>query len=302
MKISSFIPMTNPEKRGDTYLEAIQSHLLFSDELIVVDGGSTDGSVEKIRALNDPRIKIITVAWPQKDWSWTEFPRHWNAGLEACTGDWVAAGETDHIFHEKDVARLKEEISLSEKLGRAVVTVDKMQSAGHLNWYSKAKMYYFINKKMYPAVKYGFDPEFKTDLCQPINATGVYEFEEYGKKASIPTGKAIVEQDATTNALVGGTGVTLYNYLWTFKTYEMVVAERLASSNAWNKFPGFTEIHKNKWRQDEQSVRGWIKDQMRAVRSKAIQVIKLEDQPKVMQDAIVKRLKSTMFGSDDFSI
>lgn len=303
MKISSFIPITNPKKRGDTYIEAIKSHLLFSSELIIVDGGSTDGSLEEITALNDPRIKIVTLPWPQENWSWTEFAKHWNAGLEACSGDWVAAGETDHIFHEDQIDRLKEEISLSEKLGRATVTINKMQSGAWNKWYSKAKMYYFINKKMYPSVKYGFDPRFKTDLCQPINATGIYEFKNPdGSVDELPTGVALVEQDARVNAMIGSSGVTMWNYLWTFKTFDQVVAERMASSHAWNQFVGFTDVHKVKWPEGKEEVTNWIRNQLQSVRDKAIQDFPLEKHPKIMRERLEQGIDKSFVGSPEFLI
>lgn len=288
MKISTFIPITNPFKRGDTFLEAIKSHLLFSDELIIVDGGSTDGSLEMITALNDPKIRIITLPWPQENWSWDEFPKHWNAGLEACTGDWVAAGETDHIFHEADIERLIEELSLNQKLGRAVMTVNKMQTGKWNRMYSKSKMYYFINKKDYPNVKYGFDPREKTDLCQPIEVTG----EKYG----IPMGTALVEHNANVNAKTGASGVPMYNYLWTFKTYEMVVKERLAAANAWNLFKGFTEEYNIRFRSSEEEVRQWITEQLAGVDYKANQEFNIERHPAIMQEKLKRDLKEGMIG------
>jgi len=293
MKISAFMPITNPERRGDTYMEAIITHLYWADELVVVDGGSTDGSLEKIAALNDSRVKIVSLPWPQEKWSWAEFPKHWNYGLENCTGDLVAAGETDHIFHENEADRMKEELWDRYKKGKAVMTVNKMQCLGVEDWFSKSSMYYFINRSQFPDVKYGLDKSYPTDLCQPIIADG----DEYD---GIPTGRAVLDSDVTTEGMVGRLGPTLYNYLWTFKTFDMVLKERMASMYAWNQYKGFTEIHNKRYGQTEDDCRQMLTDQLKAIKNKIVRHIPLSSQPEVMQKSIALRLKPGMIGTGNW--
>lgn len=289
MKVSAFIPVTNAVKRGDTFIEAIVSHLFWADEVVVVDGGSTDGTVEKIQALNDPRIRIEVLPWPQDSWSWDEFPKHWNFGLEKCTGDWVAAGESDHIFHENEASRLRHELEDRVKRGFAICAIQKLQSLQYEQWFSKGVMYYFINKKAFPNISYGFDPEYKTDLCQPIVPDG-------GMQYGLPTGKAIAENSGTA-ALVKRVGPNLYNYLWTFKTVEQVINERLAASAAWNRFEGFTEIHEITFPTGRENCEKWIIGQLRGIESKINRHIDLGDQPKIMQNKIKNELVPGMIGA-----
>lgn len=291
MKISAFIPLTNSIKRGDTFIEAINSHLYWADELVVVDGGSTDGTIEAIEALKNPAIRIITREWPQEDWSWTEFCKAWNAGLDACNGDWVAAGETDHIFHQDQAARIRQELEREAAKGKAVVKCQKLQSGAYPNWQSKAQMYYFISKKKFPLICYGFDPVNKTDLCHPIMEEGFYE--------DIPAGVAIMEGTKYEH-LVGGTGANLYNYLWTFKTLDQVVTERMKANKAWNRFSGFTEVYNYRKTEDPEEVKDQVVSQIRSVRSKANHLIPLEFQPELMQRKILNDLKDNMIGSVHF--
>ncbi len=297
MKISAFMPITNPEKRGDTYLEAIITHLYWADELVVIDGGSTDGSIEKIKALDDRRIRIVTRPWPQ-DWSWIEFARAWNRGLAECTGDWVAAGESDHIFHENEAARVREEIERETAKGKAVMKIQKLQSASYENWMSKSQMYYFVYKAKYPQIRYGFDPNHETDLAHPIWWEGsVYK----ENNEEIPAGVAIVE-GSKYESLIGGTGANIYNYLWTFKTVEQVVQERIKAAAGWNKFSGFTGVYKRRFPEGEEKIREWVKGQLMSVRLKATRTIRLEDQPQVMQEKIARDLKPGMIGRKELEL
>lgn len=287
------MPMSNPKRRGDTYLEAIITHLYWADELVIVDGAHDDGYLDEIAKLNDSRIRIVSRPWPQVGWSWAEFAKAWNCGLDACTGDWVAAGETDHIFHENEAPRVREEIERETKKNRAVVKVQKLQSGFFDHWHSKSQMYYFINKKTFPLVRYGFSVTADTDLAHPIWWTGeMYE--------DIPQGEAIVEKSRF-EPLIGGTGAVLYNYLWTFKTIDMVIAERSKASAAWNAFSGFREIYK-KGLPGEADVEGHVRAQIRSVREKSNRIIPLEMHPKVMQERIAKDLRPGMIGHEGTSI
>ena len=110
MKLSIFTTITNPIERQDAYMEAIESYLAIADEVVVVDGGSIDGSYENI-ALSSAEIK--NYIWP-KEWEWEQLPRSLNVGLKACTGDWVIKADIDYIFHEKDRGELRRQL---ESLG-----------------------------------------------------------------------------------------------------------------------------------------------------------------------------------------
>lgn len=296
MKISAFMPLTNPKTRGDTFLEAIQTHLYWADELIVVDGGSTDGSLEMIKNLADSRIKIVHYPWDQTSWSWIQFAHTWNAGLLEASGDWVAAGESDHIFHEAEAVRVRDEILREENKGKAVVKCQKLQSADWQHWQSKSQMYYFIHKARFPKMQicYGFDPNHRTDLAHPIWYEGsMYE--------TIPAGEAIVE-GSRHERLIGGTGANLYNYLWTFKTFEMVYQERLKAARAWNRFSGFSNVYKERFEEDPFKVRAWITGQILSVRAKSNRLIPLENHPKIMQEKIRNEMRPDYIGSPDWSI
>lgn len=86
MKISAFITITNPGKRGDLFEQCLKSAEGFADEVIIIDGKDT---------------------WP-KEFSWEIIGQHFQNGYEQATGDWVVHLDTDFIFHERSYPAIRE--------------------------------------------------------------------------------------------------------------------------------------------------------------------------------------------------
>src|SRR3990167_6150005 len=110
MKLSIIATVTNPVKRQDPWLEALECYLDLADQVVIVNGG-TPFTFENITKIPDPDrdadITFVNLEWPY-EWSWEELPRHLNAGLEQATGDWVIKCDIDYFFHEKDHTRIRE--------------------------------------------------------------------------------------------------------------------------------------------------------------------------------------------------
>lgn len=102
--VSVIIPAYN---RREAIAGAVRSVLCqsFSDmEVLVVDDGSTDGTVEALSVVDDPRMRLI--AHPTN----RGVSAARNTGLHAATGDWVAFQDSDDEWLpaklEKQMARL----------------------------------------------------------------------------------------------------------------------------------------------------------------------------------------------------
>ena len=124
-RVTVFMPVYN---RAHTVGQAIESVLgqTFRDfELLLVDDGSTDGSVELVRSYADPRIRLIVHERNQG------IPRTRNHGLEEARGEYLAVLDSDdlaertRLAHQvsyldanRDVAAVGSWLKLMTKQGR----------------------------------------------------------------------------------------------------------------------------------------------------------------------------------------
>lgn len=107
-KISGYTHVFDAEKNGYPYVESIRSMLGFCDEVIVVDGGSTDGTRERVEAIGDPRIKLIT-----REWDWDEpgmdgMQKAFGRAMCANDSEFLWQQDADEIVHERDYEKIRE--------------------------------------------------------------------------------------------------------------------------------------------------------------------------------------------------
>ena len=94
--------LTTYYNKGAYVEEAVRSVLAssFTDfELLVVDDASTDGGLDKVRAIGDPRIRILESAVN------TGRPAAANRGFAAARGEYIAILDADDMMHPERLAR-----------------------------------------------------------------------------------------------------------------------------------------------------------------------------------------------------
>lgn len=89
--VSVVIPMRNAERYVKATLESVLAQRGVELEVVVVDDGSTDRSVEVVRGLNAPSVRIVP--GPRQGIS-----AAFNAGLEAARGEIVARCDADDLY------------------------------------------------------------------------------------------------------------------------------------------------------------------------------------------------------------
>ena len=89
IKVSVVIPVYNREAYIGEAIESVRAQTFADFELIVVDDGSTDRSVDVVRACRDPRLRLISNATNRG------LPRARNRGIDAARGVYLAFLDSD---------------------------------------------------------------------------------------------------------------------------------------------------------------------------------------------------------------
>lgn len=154
MKLSIFTTITNPEKRGDDWRDALKCYTELADEVVVVDGSPSLITVF-------PGTKQIWSKWPYK-FDWPFIGEQFQRGYEACTGDWVIHMDIDWILHENDFQRIRETLLMYDD--HPAVSFWKYQFILPDRFNIKSRPVVAVNKG-----RFGNRIKFNSggDLCQP---------------------------------------------------------------------------------------------------------------------------------------
>jgi glycosyltransferase involved in cell wall biosynthesis len=109
--LSGYLTTLDCIKHKYPYEQSILSLLGFCDEVIIVDGGSKDGTWERLSEIADsnPRLKLIS---NERDWSHKRFAvfdgDQKAVARRHCTGDFCWQMDADEVLEEKDWAKVRD--------------------------------------------------------------------------------------------------------------------------------------------------------------------------------------------------
>ena len=144
MKISGFSFVRNGIKLGYPVTESIRSILPICDEFVVSIGQSEDDTLEQIKSINDPKIKIIETKWDDKMFVRGAINAYQtNIALKECNGSWCFYVQADEVVHEKYLPIIKENcekyLNINEVEG---LLFDYKHFWGSFNKYHKTRNWY----------------------------------------------------------------------------------------------------------------------------------------------------------------
>lgn len=111
MKVSGFTIVRNAIKYDYPVVEAISSILPICDEFVVSVGNSDDETMELIRGMNSPKIRIIYSQWDDKIRNGGQvLALETNKAFEhvATDSDWAFYIQADEVIHEKFLPAISE--------------------------------------------------------------------------------------------------------------------------------------------------------------------------------------------------
>lgn len=108
MKISGCTFCRDAVRFDYPIVESIRSILPIVDEYVVAVGRCDDGTLELVRSIGDPKLRIIETVWDEslrKDG--LVYAQQTNLALSHCHGDWAFYLQADEVAHEDDLVRVR---------------------------------------------------------------------------------------------------------------------------------------------------------------------------------------------------
>jgi len=116
MKVSGFTFCRNAVRYDYPVVESIRSLLPIVDEFVVNVGRCGDGTLELIRSIGDPKVRIVESVWDEtlrKDG--LIYSQQTNLALSHCTGDWAFYLQADEVIHENDLPRIVDAMRMYQR-------------------------------------------------------------------------------------------------------------------------------------------------------------------------------------------
>lgn len=104
MKLSGFTLIRNAVRYDYPIVESVASILPIVDEFVVNVGPDDDGTLDLVRSIGDPKVKIIQSQWnPNLITGGYLFAQQTNIALFNCSGRWAFYLQADEVVHEEDL-------------------------------------------------------------------------------------------------------------------------------------------------------------------------------------------------------
>ncbi|UUZ73631.1 hypothetical protein LP415_11135 [Polaromonas sp. P1(28)-8] len=108
VSISGFTFIRNGVDLGFPFEASIRSLLPLVDEFVVAVGQGADDTLARVRAIADPKIRIVETRWNERmaDRGFV-YAQQKMIAQYSCTGDWAFYLEGDEVVHEGELAAIR---------------------------------------------------------------------------------------------------------------------------------------------------------------------------------------------------
>jgi hypothetical protein len=142
--ISGFTFIRNGVELGFPFEASIRSLLPLVDEFVIAVGQGRDDSLQRLRALDDPKIKIIETVWNERmaERGFVYAQQKMIAQF-ACTGDWAFYLEGDELVHEAELDAIRSSVDQHHANPAVEALVfDYFHFYGAPNWIATSPAWY----------------------------------------------------------------------------------------------------------------------------------------------------------------
>jgi glycosyltransferase involved in cell wall biosynthesis len=166
LKLSVSMIVKNEESCLEKCLESIKG----ADEIVIVDTGSTDSTIEIAK-------RYTNKVYSGEEYLWRDnFAFSRNQSLDKCTGDWILIIDADEVLEEGGILKLRQAIEKTDKSALIFNVVSKNGNSSHnfirafkksSDVYWKGKIHNYLNvtsgERVNISVYYGYSEAHKKD-------------------------------------------------------------------------------------------------------------------------------------------
>ncbi len=212
MKVSGFTFLRNGEKLGYPFVASIRSVLPIVDEFVVALGPSEDETERLVRAIGDPKIRIIPTQWNERirsDYSVKGYVygQQKSIALFNCTGDWAFYLEADELVHEDELSKIRAAMERYLDVSRVeALAFDYLHFYGNANTYAWSPRWYRTEARILRNTIPAWGPEGCSSSCWRHTNAGVIP------RRHTPARRFIITAGLRTcrNGLPSGTRIVRY--------------------------------------------------------------------------------------------
>ena len=123
--------LRNAVRLGYPFVESIRSILPVVDDFVVAVGTSDDGTLDAVRAIDDPKIRVVPTEWNTSVPNGFVYAQQTMLALFQTRARWVLSIQGDEVVHEDDLPSMQASIERADRDDRVeALTFDYLHFYG----------------------------------------------------------------------------------------------------------------------------------------------------------------------------